>query len=127
MHRRVFLQSLAVTPLLAQQQTRPVESFDDHGPLVIERAVAGKPHAGKVLALIQPGVKLLLDMSQVPFMSSAGLRLLLLLYRQITGQGGKVVLVGVSEDIQDTMSATGFLAFFTLQSTVDAGLETLNQ
>ena len=31
-----------------------LESYDDHGGLVIERSVAGKPHTGKVLALIQP-------------------------------------------------------------------------
>ncbi|MBI4909091.1 MAG: PIG-L family deacetylase [Acidobacteria bacterium] len=51
MNRRSLLHLLGATPLLAQ---RPVESYDDHGPLVIERAVTGKPHAGKVLALIQP-------------------------------------------------------------------------
>ena len=81
----------------------------------------------KVLALMEPGIKLLMNMTQVGFMSSAGLRLLLLLHRQITSQGGKVVLVGLSDDIQDTMSATGFLSFFTVQPTVDAGLESLNK
>jgi anti-sigma B factor antagonist len=81
----------------------------------------------KVLALLKPGLKLLMDMTEVKFMSSAGLRLLLLLYRQVTGQGGQMVLVGLSEEIQDTMSATGFLSFFTIQNTVDAGLGMLNQ
>lgn len=81
----------------------------------------------KVLALVKPGLKLLMDMTDVSFMSSAGLRLLLLLYRQVTGQGGQMVLVGLSDEIQDTMSATGFLSFFTIQNTVDAGLGILNQ
>src|SRR5262249_50947326 len=53
MLRRAFLQTLAAAPLLAQQ-SRPVESYDDHGELIIERSRSGKPHAGKVLALIQP-------------------------------------------------------------------------
>lgn len=53
MHRRALLYSLLAAPLAAQQR-RPVESYDDHGDLVIERAVPGKPHTGKVLALIQP-------------------------------------------------------------------------
>jgi LmbE family N-acetylglucosaminyl deacetylase len=43
--------SLLGAPAAAQ---RPVESFDEHGPLVIERVRTGKPHSGKVLALIQP-------------------------------------------------------------------------
>jgi LmbE family N-acetylglucosaminyl deacetylase len=34
--------------------TRPIEAFDEHGGLVIERSQPGKPHAGKVLAAIQP-------------------------------------------------------------------------
>jgi anti-sigma B factor antagonist len=42
------------------------------------------------------------------------LRLLLLLYREISGRKGKLVLVGVSEDIRTVMSHTGFLNFFTL-------------
>lgn len=80
----------------------------------------------QVLAAASPGCRLLLDMSQVTFMSSAGLRVMLLLYRQISGNSGKVVLVGLSEDLQDTMSATGFLKFFTIADTLDAGEQALN-
>jgi anti-sigma B factor antagonist len=39
---------------------------------------------------------------------------LLLLYRDLTGRKGKLVLLGVSEDIRMVMSHTGFLNFFTL-------------
>lgn len=79
-----------------------------------------------VLGAAGPGCRLLLDMSQVSFMSSAGLRVMLLLYRQISSNSGKVVLVGLSEDLQDTMSATGFLKFFTIAATLEAGAEALN-
>ena len=55
MDRRHFFRTLAscsaVSSAFAQQQP---DSYDDHGGVVIEKAVAGKPHAGKVLALIQP-------------------------------------------------------------------------
>jgi anti-sigma B factor antagonist len=79
----------------------------------------------QIMALVKPGCKILLDMSQVGFMSSAGLRLLLFLYRQITGNGGQVVVVGLSEAIQETMSLTGFLGFFKLYDTQEAGLAVL--
>ncbi|MCL1470588.1 anti-sigma factor antagonist [Argonema antarcticum] len=79
----------------------------------------------KVLPLAQPGSKIILDMTQVPYTSSAGLRFLLSLYRQVTGNDGKLVLVGVSEQIQDTMSITGFIDFFTRCDTLDLGLEAL--
>jgi anti-sigma B factor antagonist len=66
--------------------------------------------------------KLILDMTKVEFMSSAGLRVLLMLYRNIKSQDGTVVLAGVSEEIKDVMSNTGFIGFFTMVNTVDEGV-----
>jgi anti-sigma B factor antagonist len=79
----------------------------------------------EILPLAQPNCKILMDMTQVPYMSSAGLRMLLSLYRKVGSVEGKLVLVGLSEEIRDTMSITGFLDFFTTCDTVDAGLATL--
>jgi anti-sigma B factor antagonist len=67
-----------------------------------------------VAPLAKPGQKILLDMSGVPYMSSAGLRVLLLLYRQISADQGQIVLAGVRDEIKDIMSMTGFLDFFTI-------------
>ena len=64
-------------------------------------------------------------MSGVEYMSSAGLRMLLSMYRQISRQNGSIVLVGLGEEIKDTMSVTGFLNFFTIRDTVDEGLKAL--
>jgi anti-sigma B factor antagonist len=80
----------------------------------------------KILPLASPGCRLVLDLTSVPYMSSAGLRILLATYRQISGGGGKVVLVGVVEEIKDTMSVTGFIKFFTLRDTVREGVEALS-
>jgi anti-sigma B factor antagonist len=79
----------------------------------------------RVLPLVQPGSKILLDMSDVEYMSSAGLRMLLSMYRQLSRGDGGIVLVGLSEEIKDTMSVTGFLNFFTTRDTVDEGLQAL--
>lgn len=79
----------------------------------------------KILPLIEPQGKIILDMGKVLYMSSAGLRLLLSIYRQASAQGVKVILVGLSEDIQDTMSVTGFLKFFQTVETLDDGLNSL--
>jgi anti-sigma B factor antagonist len=79
----------------------------------------------RILPLAQPEARILLDMSRVEYMSSAGLRMLLSMYRQITRQNGGLVLVGLAEEIKDTMSVTGFLNFFTTRDTVDEGLKAL--
>ena len=68
---------------------------------------------------------LVMDMSGVTFMSSAGLRMLLLLYRQVRANDGRVALVGLSEAIRDTMSITGFLGFFKVYDTVEDALGAL--
>ncbi|MFN8481449.1 MAG: anti-sigma factor antagonist [Anaerolineae bacterium] len=77
----------------------------------------------QILPLATPGARIVLDMTQVPYMSSAGLRMLLASYRQISAKGGRIVLVGLSEEIQDTMSVTGFLNFFVHCDTLDEGLK----
>lgn len=79
----------------------------------------------RILPLAQPGSKILLDMSAVGYMSSAGLRMLLSMYRQVARQNGSMVLMGLAEEIKDTMSITGFLNFFTIRDTVDEGLKAL--
>lgn len=78
-----------------------------------------------VLAAAQPDIKMILEMTQVSYMSSAGLRVLLAVYRQATAQNGQVVLVGLVEEIKDTMSVTGFLDFFTTTDTLDDALAVL--
>src|SRR5262249_55071699 len=80
----------------------------------------------RILEQAQPGCRMCLDMSKVTFLASAGLRLLLVLYRALSGKGGRVLLVGVSDDIRDTMELTGFLGFFTLCDTLEAGIAALN-
>lgn len=80
----------------------------------------------KILPLIAPDCKILLNMSQVSYMSSAGLRLLLLFYRQIEDQQGRVVLTGLQEMVKDTMSITGFLEFFTDYDSIAEGIAALN-
>ena len=79
----------------------------------------------QILPIIQADSKIILDMSRVSYMSSAGLRMLLLLYRTAIAQNGNLVLVGLTEEIRDTMAITGFLDFFTTRDTLESGLTLL--
>jgi len=65
----------------------------------------------------------LLDLTKVDYVSSAGLRVLLMIYRQIKSKNGKVILVGVSEEIRDVMSMTGFINFFEMADNIDNALK----
>jgi anti-sigma B factor antagonist len=72
--------------------------------------------------LVSAGNGMIVDMSGVEYMSSAGLRMLLTLYRQAAASQGSLVLVGLSEDIQETMDTTGFLAHFSIAQDVQTGM-----
>jgi anti-sigma B factor antagonist len=83
----------------------------------LEGSIDGKtaPQIREEFSTALPQVqKLIIDMSRVDYLSSAGLRLLLSLYREITARKGKLVLVQVPPEIRTVMSHTGFLSFFTL-------------
>ncbi|WP_338875570.1 STAS domain-containing protein [Spirosoma sp. SC4-14] len=77
------------------------------------------------IAAIQGKSAAIINLSNVDFLSSAGLRVLLMIYRQIKAQNGKVVLVGTSEEILDIMANTGFLSFFITAETLEEGIKTL--
>jgi anti-sigma B factor antagonist len=75
----------------------------------------------RLLELTGPGCKIVLDMSGVSYISSVGLRALLLLYRATTRQDGRIVLCGLTEMVYDTMFITGFLDFFETFDTCAEG------
>lgn len=78
-----------------------------------------------ILPIVTENVNVLLDMTDVKYMSSAGLRMLLVVYRTITDHSGKMILVGVAQRLQDVMSMTGFLTHFIFADTIEAGINAL--
>lgn len=78
--------------------------------------------APELLAALGPALDevgtIVLDLSQVAFLSSAGLRVLLLLHRQLAARRGRAVLVGLSDSLAETMRITGFLQFFEVHATL---------
>ncbi|MDJ1182998.1 STAS domain-containing protein [Roseofilum casamattae] len=81
----------------------------------------------QILPEIGSRAKVLLDMTEVAYLSSAGLRSLLVLSRKaseytINEQEVQLILVGLSEEIRDTMEITGFLNLFSICSTREEAL-----
>lgn len=79
----------------------------------------------QVLPSVLPNCKIVLDMKDLSFMSSAGLRTMLVIYREVCAKKGQVALAGLSEDVKDTMEMTGFLAHFTVRETVAEAIAAL--
>jgi anti-sigma B factor antagonist len=66
----------------------------------------------RLLPLIPAGRHVRLDLSQVTYISSAGLRTLLLVYRHAQENGVHIRLNRLPEGVRFVMSATGFLDLF---------------
>jgi anti-sigma B factor antagonist len=80
----------------------------------------------EISSTLETAQNAILDLSKVDYLSSAGLRLLLLVYREFSAKKGKLVLLGLSEDVQTVMSHTGFLNFFTLAGTMPEAVQALS-
>ncbi len=56
-------------------------------------------------------------------MSSAGLRVLLLLHRKADPAGVKLALTCLPPELADTMAITGFLQYFQIYATIEEGIK----
>ncbi len=67
----------------------------------------------KIMPLLSANnFSLLLDLKSCSYISSAGLRLLLMAAKQLSIQGGVLLLIGLSAEIKDVMEMTGFNNYF---------------
>jgi len=87
----------------------------------IDSVQAPKLHE-RVGALVAPGKRILLDLTKVEYISSAGFRVLLLLARQ-AGQGqSRLALCGLSPKVRQLFDLGGFLDLFPIAPTQEEGI-----
>lgn len=79
----------------------------------------------RILPSLPADDRILLDLSEVAFVSSAGLRTMLLVYRQAQCVNSAVALVGLTAELRAVLSATGFLSFFVCADDVSKGVAML--
>jgi anti-sigma B factor antagonist len=109
---------------MQNMQAMPVERYFENDVCVI--SLTGRMDSQMVdeyrdvlYEVIQPDGPVLVDMRSVTYLSSAGIRLLLMMYRKVAESGGSMVLVGISPKLQDVLSLTGFLQHFEVRETYD--------
>ncbi len=90
----------------------------------LDSATAAQVHAD-LGELVPDRGPVLLDLSRVSYLSSAGLRVLLLVYRQARQKGLRLALASVPPDMHAVLSETGFIDVFLVADTVAAGVEAL--
>ncbi|MGH8968669.1 MAG: STAS domain-containing protein [Actinomycetes bacterium] len=91
------------------------------GEVDIETAPQLSDH---VLSVIRDhSAEILLDLSQVPFMDSTGLQLLLSIRERAELAGGGLALVGVTRPVMKVLDVTGLVSTFALFDDAGSAVE----
>jgi anti-anti-sigma factor len=70
--------------------------------------------------------KLLIDFTDIDFVTSAGLRALLLLVKKAKATGGVFALCGVNEQVREVLDISGFTAMFSIHPGRAEGIAALS-
>lgn len=82
-------------------------------------SVAAVEFEEKLIEVIDTGVNvMIIDFLHVQFISSAGLRVLLLAAKKVKPYGGKLVLCEMSKDVREVFDISGFSSIFDIQDSV---------
>ncbi len=84
---------------------------------VLDTATSAKEQQA-IVALLENTKNIALDLSRCTYVSSAGLRVMLYSYKLAKAKGGRVDIIGVSAEIREVMTMTGFDKFFQFYETV---------
>ena len=72
----------------------------------------------RVTQILDAGERyILIDFTDVAYINSTGLRALILVAKRLAGDAGKLVLAGVSDQIQKVFKISGLSSIFALQPT----------
>lgn len=87
----------------------------------LDASTAPEMQAGAIAALDGSG-PLVLDLAEVDYVSSAGLRALLILLREATARERPLALAALTPDVSDVIRLTGFDKLLDVHSDVDTAL-----
>ena len=82
--------------------------------------------ANQVGELTGANPKILIDFTDIDFVTSAGLRALLLLIKKAKASGSVFALCGVNEQVREVLNISGFTAMFSIHSGRAEGIAALN-
>ena len=65
--------------------------------------------------LSMPAVELIMDCSAMEYISSAGLRVVLMAHKSITAKGGRFIVRNLSKEVRSVFDMTGFSRILTIE------------
>ena len=98
---------------------------------IMQISLEGHPDAvtsveadSEITRIIEAGqIKLLIDLSELTYISSAGLRVLLVAAKQLQQKAGKIVLCSMTPGVKEVFEISGFSSIFKIFPSVDDAME----
>ena len=90
-------------------------------------AVSSETAESDLMAAITEGGRYLYDLSDMTYISSAGLRVLLATSKQIQRMQGRFVMCAASANVRHILDISGFASIFQLVETLEEGQQYLSQ
>ena len=89
-------------------------------------ATSAKTFEDKILGVINAGTqRLVVDLSRLEYVSSSGLRVLLLAAKRLQTTDGKMVLCGLQDHIRQVFDLAGFSSILSVYGSRDEAIEAL--
>jgi anti-sigma B factor antagonist len=86
-------------------------------------ATTAKTFEDKILAAINSGAqRLAVDLSQLDYVSSSGLRVFLLAAKQLQGTQGKIVLCALKDHVRQVFDLAGFSSVLSIYGSRDEAI-----
>ena len=93
---------------------RPVGRLDSVSSLELEQALTKALEAGNT--------RIVFDFVELDYISSAGLRVVLLAGKKLRAASGKMALIRMSDIVREVFEMSGFLTLFAVANTVEEGV-----
>ena len=85
-----------------------------------------KTFEAKILAQIESGDRrFVIDLAQLEYVSSAGLRVFILAAKRLNSANGKIVLCSLKDPVKEVFDIAGFLPVFSIYGSHDEALKNL--
>jgi anti-sigma B factor antagonist len=110
---------------ITQKEENGIVSFSIKGRLDADSA----PEAEKVVkeALEGPTDRVLFNLGDLEYLSSAGLRVLLSAAKEMRRRDGKIVLCSLNEFVKEIFEVSGFQSLIPIAESVESGIKVLSQ
>jgi anti-anti-sigma factor len=68
---------------------------------------------------------LVVDLKGIDYISSAGVRSILVIAKRLKTDSGRIVLAGLTDIVREVLEMTGFIKILTIRGSTEAALESL--